>query len=504
VVIAYEYSLSTLLSSLGQETPLAYLGLVPVISLLLAIGLIYLPGRPQRDIHDRYLDYIVGLPLLALALLMVTVGPARLSTFFWLWRLDLLSLPIFVAGAICLAFGVRMLARLLVPIAFLLLAWPPPYTLFLNGVIDSVTNLTLTALHGILGLVPLATPLAYGDGSLFQVSHGGQSFVLSVASACSGVNSVLGFVLVGLATLCLVRGPWRRRLLWLGLGVLLIWLLDVARILLIFGAGGLFGEGLAMNVLHPVAGILFFLVGVLVMLWQMPRFGLRLLGPEAGAATAPTSGEPHHAPAVRRARVSLVLIALTALAIGICDQQMASFDLLAQNLGPPRVAPFTLTDARVGGWGLTPVATFTWAKLEFGDSSTWDRYLYEPQGQAAQSGVVAPITLDVISTSDLGSFATYTVEDCYHFHGYPVADLANVGLGGGVVASAVVYDYTANERWTAVYWEWPVQTAHGQLYQRIVLNEITVGGYAQSEQRLVAFAREVVTATGQRAQGSSA
>jgi len=127
---AYHYSLITLLNGVSLQTPLAYLGLVPLVALFLVVVYTLAP-KPDLDIHDRYIDYIIGVPLLLVALAIVVVVPIRLSTFFWLWRLDLISLPIFAAGAVALAFGVRALWRIRAPLGFLLLAWPPPYTLFL-------------------------------------------------------------------------------------------------------------------------------------------------------------------------------------------------------------------------------------------------------------------------------------------------------------------------------------------------------------------------------------
>lgn len=504
VVVAYEFSLSTLFSSITQETPLAYLGLVPLISVLLMAGIIYLPGRPHPDIHDRYLDYIVGVPLLAVALLIVTLGPARMSTFFWLWRLDLISLPLFVAGAIALAFGARMLWRLRLPVGFLLLAWPPLYTLFLNSWLNQFTNLTLAALHGLLRVVPLATAVPYGDGSLFEVSHGGGTFLLSVASACAGVNSVLGFLLVGLAAAALVRGPTIRKLLWLALGMLLIWALDVVRIILIFAAGRIWGEGFAMNVLHPVAGLVVFCLGVLAMMLLMPRFQLHLLGPPPHAASevppspAPSHGRPAPRPAVRRAWVPLLILGVMASVVAVADLHMGEFQLLAQDLGPPRVQPLSVADANPQGWSVHRITSYTFAQLEFGSDSTWYRYLFSPGPEvtAATNQQSTTVTLDVLSTPNLSSLATYTVEDCYHFHDYPIYAQSTASLGGGVQATTVVYDVQGIERWTAVYWEWPVTTASGEIYQRIVLNETTVGSPANSEANLIAFARQVVNATG--------
>ena len=47
---------------------------------------------------------------------------------FWVWRIDLLTLPFFVVGAVAVIFGVRVLWRQKVAVGFLLLAWPYPYT----------------------------------------------------------------------------------------------------------------------------------------------------------------------------------------------------------------------------------------------------------------------------------------------------------------------------------------------------------------------------------------
>jgi exosortase/archaeosortase family protein len=294
------------------------------------------------------------------------------------------------------------------------------------------------------------------------------------------VNSVLGFLLVGMAAAALVRGSRRLKLLWLVLGMTLIWLLDVVRILLIFAAGGLWGEGFAMNVLHPVAGLIFFSLGVLVMILVLPRFHLTILEPPGRSAREPAPKALADArrsaahPGVRRARVPLLILTVVGAAVAVADFQMGQFQLLAQDLGPPRVEAFTVADAHIPGWSVATIGSYTFAQLEFGSDSSWHRYLYLPGSAvtSSSSDQATPVTLDVVSTSDLGRF------------------------GGGVVASTIVYEVQGIERWTAVYWEWPVQTSHGLWYQRIVLNETTDGTPVTSEAQLVSFARDVITATG--------
>src|SRR6266540_3282283 len=105
---AYHYSLTTLMSGVGQQIPLAYLALVPAISLLVA-AVSCRPSPHEPDIHDRYLDYIIGIPLVCGALAILVVLPVVLAAFFWYWRLDLISLPLFAAGAVALCFGSRAL-----------------------------------------------------------------------------------------------------------------------------------------------------------------------------------------------------------------------------------------------------------------------------------------------------------------------------------------------------------------------------------------------------------
>src|ERR1700686_462878 len=162
IVAAYHYSLQTLVQEMGQESPLAYLGLIPFIALLLA-GALARPQAGEPDIHDRYLDYIIGVPLLTLALLLLLFAPAAVPSVYWLHRVDLLSLPIFVAAAISLAFGMRALVRIRAAVAFLLLAWPWPYIVFLDHELNWFTDTTAAAVKAMLHFIPVASVAPDGD-----------------------------------------------------------------------------------------------------------------------------------------------------------------------------------------------------------------------------------------------------------------------------------------------------------------------------------------------------
>ena len=164
VLIAYNYSLSTLLQTVNEQTPLAYISLVPAIALALAV-VRSRPLKPEPPIYDRQVDYTIGIPLILAAVAINELLPARLSALFWFYRVDLFSLPIFVAGAVAIIFGCRVLWRQKLAIAFLFLAWPYPYEKYLLGVLNAFTDLTLAAMDKIAVWTHLATPTLSSDNA---------------------------------------------------------------------------------------------------------------------------------------------------------------------------------------------------------------------------------------------------------------------------------------------------------------------------------------------------
>src|SRR3984957_4416394 len=170
IIIAYSYSLTTLLQLADLNTPLAYVSLVPLISLVLA-AMHRKPTRPEPAIHDRQTDYIIGLPLMGAALLVDLLLPSKLSAMFWVWRIDLLTLPFFVAGAVSVIFGVRVLWRQKLAVGFLLLAWPYPYTTVLLGVLNFFTSATLYGMAKIVSFTHIAKLVGSLNAGVFTVVH---------------------------------------------------------------------------------------------------------------------------------------------------------------------------------------------------------------------------------------------------------------------------------------------------------------------------------------------
>lgn len=488
VLAAYHYSLLTLVRNLGLDTPLSYLGLVPLI----AIGIALLLPRTSKagpDIHDRQLDYILGVPLVAGTVAAIQVLPERLSALFWTTRLDLLTLPVFVLGVSILLFGLRPTWRFRVPIAFLLLAWPYPYTQLIDKTLALTTDTTIAGVKAALRFVAVAVPLPSGDGSLFQVPYGGASgpFQVSIASACAGVNSLVGFIIVGTAFLAVVRSKPRRdgspggrgllrKAAWLGVGLVLVWALNVFRLVLVLGVGKLWGEKVAIDGLHPVIGMFTFSTAVLVILVAMPLFGLRvvtgerkprIVGEKTTKRWARNLAVRHDA--ARGVRFSAIAVVAAALVLGGTNSSFKHFELVAGDLGSPRLAGFAEKPAQVPAYSVGQIDKYDWVRQFFGAESSWNRFQYSPTTYTAGASS-SPIIADVIDGKSLTPFNAYGIAACYKFHGYDTTPEQRINLDGGITGYSISFrDPRQTVTWNVVYWVWPVQTAAGKRYERVVL-----------------------------------
>ena len=465
ILVAYHTSIRSRMAQLSLDTPLAHLALVPVIAVVLAA----LKGRARNEppINDRQLDWILGVPLLVGPLLMNLVLPARLSTMFWVWRIDLLSLPFFIAGVVCILFGVRTLWRIRAAVLFMFVAWPFPYNQVLDRWLGEFTKLTISGLKVALGPMPIAVAQPGGDGSIFAITHGTDSIKMSVASACSGANGVVGFFIVGLAFMLIIEGSKLRKVLWLAVGAGLVWLLNIVRILIIFASARAWGEEVALDGFHPVIGLVIFNVAIVAMLVIMKPFGLGIRRNQQ-VRSAHVATQPNR-PRSSTAFCSVVVI---ALAIGVLNNDLSKNDPVASSLGSPRLAAFDTTRETPTGWTLSENQRIEWARRFFGRDSTWVRYTFSDAHRDTPGEIQStlPVFADIIETSSRDSLTAYGIEACYKFHGYKVSKQRAVELGNGVVGGTLSWVNTDNATtWTTLWWHWPINTPSGTRYERMTL-----------------------------------
>ncbi|TMB87512.1 MAG: exosortase/archaeosortase family protein, partial [Chloroflexi bacterium] len=312
-VAAYHFTLTSLFDFLRLDTPLAYLPLLPLFCIGIAVITARRYAQAKRPIKDRQIDFLVGVPMVVLALLLITLAPVIASAYYWSDRADVVSLALFAAGATIIGYGITWFWRLKSSFVFLLLMWPALYLHLMAGVMQKFTDVTNGALARIVHLLPLGVSLGSSPGQLFvQVPHG-TPLQISIVSACSGANSVLGFALIGGAILTVMGGGKGRKLLWWIAGMALAFGFNILRLMSILFLAHIGHPTLALGGYHAVIGLVLFAVLVLIMLWVLPWFGVRYRDPVPGptvraapraappaagaaAATAVSTAAPRRAP----------------------------------------------------------------------------------------------------------------------------------------------------------------------------------------------------------------
>jgi exosortase len=474
---AYRYTLSTLLAGLSLDSPLAYLGLVPVLSLALAVVVLRRPND-DHDIHDRQVDLLVGLPLIGIALLLMLVLPQRLDSEFWLWRLDVLSLPLFAAGLVAVLMGTRMMWRLRAPLAFLLVAWPVPWSRLLERLDPALLSSTTSALRGLTSLLPVAQPYGSGgDGGMFEVTTQQGSFVVTVASACAGASSTLGFLLLGSAALLVARGSRRGKFLWLGTGLIVAWTANLVRIVVLLAVGHWRGQHVAIDVVHPVLGTALFAATSVLMVLLLPRFGLTLRPPDVLARPSRAkTGLLASRPATRGALVLGLVVA--TVATGQANGALAKNEQIAGPLGQARVPAFSASPAGLRGWHIGDAGEYQQAARYFGAGATWHRLLYHSSQvvPGTQLGGL-PVSVDAVDTGSRRALKAFSVQACYAFHRFEVSSHRKVDLVPGLRGELFTYYNRRDHRdWTTLAWEWPVLRGGTSGFERVVLIIVDVKG----------------------------
>lgn len=258
---AFPLTMVGLLRASSEQTPQAYVGLVPFVVLAVLLAR---PDSPARSTDRRSVIAMLGLAM-GLVLLAGTVEVA------WRWRTDTLAIAV-AGGAAAVALG-RGSARWWCT-GLGLFAWIGPYDHLLTPNLERYASVTVGAMDAITSVTGLADRVP--GTSLFHLPSGGDTQTLDVAVSCSGINGAVAMVLIGLAVAAVARGSWRRRIGWVVVAVAAQWLANVLRIIVLFAITRWISVDVAIDVVHPIIGLVFFNLVVLVMVGTMPRWKLDL------------------------------------------------------------------------------------------------------------------------------------------------------------------------------------------------------------------------------------
>lgn len=252
---------SPLWTGAWADTPYAYLVWIPVFAFLWGSWTL---RRVFRYNDDAELNGLVGIPLIVFTGSLLVAGMTTWQFYFVGQNIGLLIWPFWSLGLAWLMFGVGVTRYLLRPLAYLFLCWPPLYSsivAFTNPILDNLANIGVTRLAQAFSWLRIGTPVG-----TYVVFHGTHGIPVYVTSVCSGADSFLAMVILFPIILVSFTGHWLKKLILVAAGALLAIFANLTRLVLIIIALHQFGSQFALGVLHPVLGVILFVIMVLIIM----------------------------------------------------------------------------------------------------------------------------------------------------------------------------------------------------------------------------------------------
>ena len=213
--------------------------------------------------ETKHLPTIAGILFFATAILLYWYG----SYTFTPLEYHLAALPIFAAGLTLILFNPQTLRQAAFPLFFLIFLTPPPSEILyaLGSTLSVVSSEVSNAMVNALG-VPSTLSSEYGNPVIIITRPNGATISFAVDIACSGVYSLIGFLIFAAFIAFIIRDkPWKKLALFL-VGLPLIYLLNIIRITSILLIGYHYGEETALQIFHLLGGWTLIFLGTLLLL----------------------------------------------------------------------------------------------------------------------------------------------------------------------------------------------------------------------------------------------
>jgi exosortase len=444
--IAFAFSYGQLAPIAGSDSPESVLLVIPLI----AFGLIAtkLAGVARHG-DEAAVNFVFALPfLIVLAALLVWL-PVKLSYFYWVYRVDLLAVPAFVAVAVIMLFGLPALFAARAAFLLLILGWPP----VLDWVVRVVADPLATAQSWLV--IVLLAPLSLGvhrAGQTFLFGSGPTASALTVSTACAGLVGVFSMALVAGFVALVARGNGKRKALWLGLAVLLALIGNVVRIAVLVAVAAHSGIHRALSLFHATSGLVLFVVFLVIVLLLLRPFGLE----------PPALGFDRAEPLGFRMRGLLPTVAVLVAIAVFTGWSTSSLGFHDPGLfrGVAAVTTRDLLGAPPGFSAAPPEPLPSFAQ-QFGSRSI--AAVYHLKGSAGQE-----IAAQVVVDPSYRSVHRYGVLQCFVFHHYKVYSTHLVSLPGGGTASLIALRIDQHDVSTA-NWLQPVTIDGKRAWRRVIL-----------------------------------
>ena len=224
----------------------------PII-LAVSIYLIY-AKRHELAALEPAPDYWLGAPLLVVALLLYVIGRSQFIMFF-----EIFSQIVMLIALALLFMGRKALRIIWFPVFFMLFMVPLP-----GSLVMAVTAPLKSAVSAVAA--SLLYHLGYPVGRAGVVLTVGQ-YELLVADACAGLNSMFTLEALGLLYMNLMRYTNALRNVVLAILIIPIaFVANIARVMILVLVTYYFGDEAGQGFIHGFAGMVLFMVGLMLML----------------------------------------------------------------------------------------------------------------------------------------------------------------------------------------------------------------------------------------------
>ena len=268
VIAVYFQDLSIILVDAFQYEGYSYILLIPLLVTYLLyrkrkILVAVISKRDRFHGKTKNLSTFAGFLLCLISLTLINLGSQTFSPL----QYHMISLPLFVSGLILILFNPTTLREAIYPIVFLAFLTPPP-VVFLNNVgslLSVVSTQAANTIANLLGIDSWITVVS-GTPAINLIRPDNQPLLLIVDVACSGIYSLVGFVVFASFLAYIVRDRLWKKIVIVGIGFPIIFFLNIIRITTIVLIGYQWGAELALEIFHILGGWVLVFLGTLLLL----------------------------------------------------------------------------------------------------------------------------------------------------------------------------------------------------------------------------------------------
>jgi exosortase len=268
VVAVYFQDLGLVCADALQYEGYSYVLLIPVLITYLLyrkrhmlVAAVLHEDKTQES--TRYLPTLAGFLLCLTAFTVYIFGSQTFSPL----QYHLISLPIFAAGLTLILFNIIALRQAIFPLVFLIFLTPPP-VVFLNNVGSLLSVGSTGAANAIANFLGVQSWISIESGTpaINLIRPDNQPLLLVVDVACSGIYSLVGFVVFASFLAYIVRDKIWKKFVIILIGFPLIYFLNIIRITTIVLIGYQWGAELALEIFHILGGWVLVFLGTFLLL----------------------------------------------------------------------------------------------------------------------------------------------------------------------------------------------------------------------------------------------